>query len=102
MLNESRIPEKKTQNEAEDLNNLKILYSNLKNENESIKKEFETLQSQYNEAIFYVSQIDELHKNVSQLTKENLKLINEKDELNQRLQISLKMAEEAKTKIKQQ
>ncbi|OHS94790.1 hypothetical protein TRFO_39029 [Tritrichomonas foetus] len=94
--------ERENLNKSDDIAQIRILYQNSLNEIENLKNERSSLQTQYDEAMTYVSQIDNLHKTVSDLTKENLKLNSEKDELNRRLQISLQVSEEAKSRIQLQ
>ncbi|OHT00559.1 hypothetical protein TRFO_07882 [Tritrichomonas foetus] len=66
---------------------------------ERMKYEFNALQTQYDEAMTYVQQIDHLHQSVSNLTKENSKLKSEKDEIERRLQISLQLNEDLNSKL---
>ena len=67
-----------------------------------IRKDYAALQAQYDEAMTYVQQMDEVHLQLGLLTKENTKLKSEKDEIERRLQIALQVNEELNSKIQNQ
>ena len=62
---------------------------NLKSANEKLKFELEGYKRQYEESLSYLKQFEELQTVVTELRKENTKLVAEKDELARRLEISL-------------
>ena len=64
-----------------------------------IRKDYAALQAQYEEAMTYVQQMDDIHRQLGELTKENTKLKSEKDEVERRLQIALQVNEELNSKL---
>ena len=71
---------------------------NLVSTNEKLKYELEGYKRQYDEALSYMKQFEDLQGVVSELRKENSKLVAEKDELARRLEISLMKNDELATK----
>lgn len=65
-------------------------------ENQSLKQEIATLQKQFNEAVSFSSQMEEIYSQKSNLESQVRKLTNDKKELQQRLQINAKATEDLK------
>lgn len=67
-----------------------------------LRKDYQALQTQYDEAMSYVQQMDDIHRQLGDLTKENTRLKSEKDEVERRLQIALQVNEELNSKLQNQ
>ena len=64
-----------------------------------LRSDYLALQTQYDEAMIYVSQMEELHRGMAQATKEVAKIRSEKDDIERRLQISLQLNDELTAKL---
>lgn len=85
-------------NSSED-KNIKQMYKDAVQSLAHLQTDYNTLKAQYEQAMVYVQQVEDLHHANNDLTKENLQLKKSIDELNSRLEISIQNNRELKSKI---
>lgn len=82
-----------------DSKNIKQQYNDVVQTLAHLQSDYNTLKAQYDQAMTYVQQVEDLHRVNKDLTIENSQLKKNIDELNSRLEISIQNNRELKSKI---